>query len=162
MKFIIIKAVDKPKSDDPDDFIKWFCKVFGLESEFDDKENIEEILLKEFIKAAYYGKGLSSGEISLSNVPRTTIIYHLNRLIDTGMIVKKGRRYYLRASEFSDVIDEIEYDVNREIMKIKDIADEFERITRQLQAYDEDNDEGDFKLKSIKGRSKKYNVKIKK
>jgi predicted transcriptional regulator len=129
MKFIIIKSVAKPESNDPDLIIKWFCQAFGLESEIERDDSIEERLLKKFIDLASEGKGISSSEIKLSsNIPRTTIIYHLNILIDMGLIIKKGRKYYLRANEFSSVIEEIEYDLNREMMRLLDTAKEFDKL----------------------------------
>ncbi|ASI13515.1 ArsR family transcriptional regulator [Candidatus Mancarchaeum acidiphilum] len=131
MKFIIIKSVDKPYSDDPDSFISWFCKSFGLESEIENSDSIEKDLLKQFINAALAGKGISSSDLTENfKIARTTIIYHLNRLIEAGWIVKRGRMYYLRGKELSDVIEEIEYDINREMMKMLDIAKQFDRLSK--------------------------------
>ncbi len=131
MKFIIIKSVEKPYSNDPDSFISWFCKSFGLESELDNNDSIEKDLLKGFIEAALSGKGISSSDLAKKfKIARTTIIYHLNRLIDAGWIVKRGRIYYLRGKELSDVIEEIEYDINREMMRMLDIARQFDKLSK--------------------------------
>ncbi|EET90014.1 MAG: hypothetical protein LVQ97_00100 [Candidatus Micrarchaeales archaeon] len=138
MKSIIIRSVEKPRDNHPQVLIKWFCEVFGLAN--DDEDNgIEEQILLRFAKAAYQGHGISSSELKLDkDIARSTVIYHLNRLMDMGIIIKRGRKYYLRAMDMSKTIEEIEYDLNREIMKMLDTAKEmdklFEKGARQRKA----------------------------
>jgi predicted transcriptional regulator len=128
MKSIIIRSVEKPSANQPQVLIKWFCEVFGLAN--DDEDNgIEEQILMRFAKAAYQGHGISSSELKLDkDIARSTVIYHLNRLMDMGIIIKRGRKYYLRAMDMSKTIEEIEYDLNREIMKMLDTAKEMDKL----------------------------------
>jgi hypothetical protein len=42
--------------------------------------------------------------------------------------VKHGRRYSLRASELSKAIEEIEYDINREMSRMLNTAKEYDRL----------------------------------
>ncbi len=128
MKKIVIKAVEKPVYKEPDDMIKWFCEALGLSSG-DQKGGIEVELLKRFLVAAANNTGISSSEVKLpSNVARTTIIYHINRFIESGLVVKRGRKYYLRAQELSTSIEEIEYDIEREMRRMLDTAREFDML----------------------------------
>ncbi|MDE1868365.1 MAG: hypothetical protein KGH60_00130 [Candidatus Micrarchaeota archaeon] len=130
MERIIIRFVERPDSDEPEEMIKWFCHVFGLSN--DDDNGIEEEILKSFVKAAYRDEGLSSSELKLhSDMARSTVIYHLNRFIDAGLLVKHGRKYFLRASEMSKAIEEIEYDIEREMRRMLDTAKEFDRLMLQ-------------------------------
>lgn len=128
MKSIIIRSVEKPSDNQPQVLIKWFCEVFGLAN--DDEDNgIEEQILMRFAKAAYQGHGIPSSELKLDkDIARSTVIYHLNRLMDMGIIIKRGRKYYLRAMDMSKTIEEIEYDLNREIMKMLDTAKEMDKL----------------------------------
>ena len=43
-------------------------------------------------------------------------------------MVKRGRKYYLRAPELSRAIEEIEYDIEREMHRMLDMAREFDRM----------------------------------
>ncbi|MDE1832856.1 MAG: winged helix-turn-helix transcriptional regulator [Candidatus Micrarchaeota archaeon] len=123
----MIRFVERPDSDDSEAMIKWFCNVLGLSD--DEGESVEEQMLREFAEAAYNNEGLSSAEIKLETpMARSTVIYHLNRFMDTGLIVKRGRKYYLRASEMSKAIEEIEYDIEKEMRKMLDTAREFDRL----------------------------------
>ncbi len=127
MEKIVIRAVDRPAYKNPDEFIRWLCEALGL-SNPNEKGSIEAEILKRFIVAAASNTGISSSQIALEpKVARSTVIYHLNRFIDSGLLVKKGRLYYLRAQELSTAIEEIEYDINREMMRILDAAREFDR-----------------------------------
>lgn len=129
MKKIVIKSVDKPaESSSPDKLISWFCEVLGLSGP-GGEESIESDILKRFLANASSNKGISSSEIKLGkDVPRSTIIYHLNRLVESGLVVRRGRKYYMRAQELSASIEEIEYDINREFQRMIDIAKEFDRM----------------------------------
>jgi predicted transcriptional regulator len=129
MERIVIKFIERPDFNDPEKMFKWFCDVFGLSSGNDAFDSIEEQILKAFAEAAHDNKGLASSELKLNtDLARSTVIYHLNRFIEVGLLVKKGRKYYLRASEMQKAIEEIEYDVNREMQRMLDTAKELDRI----------------------------------
>ena len=130
MKSIVIRSVERPSSKKPAELIKWFCYAFGLSN--DEETGIEEQILIRFAYAAKKNLGIPSSAIKIKpEVARSTVIYHLNRLIDSGLIVKKGRKYYLRATEMSKAIEEIEYDLNREMMKMLAAAKEFDKLMNQ-------------------------------
>jgi predicted transcriptional regulator len=125
---ILIQFVERPDSEDPEEMIRWFCHVFGLAGN-DEENSLSEQILRAFIDAAYRDMGLSSSELHLdTELARSTVIYHLNRFIEAGLLVKKGRRYYLRASEMEKAIKEIEYDINREMQRMLDTAKRFDTL----------------------------------
>jgi hypothetical protein len=122
MEQIVIRFLEKPDQNDAEGIIRWFCDVFGL-SNPEDENPVEVQILKSFVEAARDGKGLSSGELDLeTKLARSTIIYHLNRFRDAGLLVKKGRKYYLRAGEMEKVIQEIGYDLERELRGLIDAS----------------------------------------
>ncbi len=143
MERIVIRFLERPNSNNPDQIIKWFCEVFGLAGE-DEENPIGEQILKNFVQAAQRDSGLSSSELKLdTDLARSTVIYHLNRFIDAGLLVKKGRKYFLRASEMQKAIEEIEYDVSREMQRMMDTAKEFDMMlqgsmAKRVQINDED------------------------
>ncbi len=125
---IVIRFVERPDSESQEKILKWFCEVFGLSTE-GSPDSLEEQILGNFAKAAYKNEGLSSSELRLNtDLARSTVIYHLNRFIDAGLLVKKGRKYYLRASEMQKAIEEIQYDMEREMQRMLDTAREFDRL----------------------------------
>ncbi len=127
MERIEIRFVEMPDPHDPTSIIRWFCRVFGLATETGG--SLEEQIFQNFAEAAYTNKGLSSAELKLdTELSRSTVIYHLNRFIEAGLLVKHGRRYFLRASELSKAIEEIEYDIDREMSRMLNTAREYDRM----------------------------------
>jgi predicted transcriptional regulator len=127
MEKIEIRALEKPDDKDPKKILMWFVAAFGLSS--DDKDSIEGHILKDFAYAAKRNEGLSSSELKFDrDVARSTVIYHLNRLMEVGLVVKRGRKYHLRAMDMTKVIEEIEYDISREMQRMLDTAKEFDRL----------------------------------
>ncbi len=125
---IVIKAVGMPNSRRPDILIRWFCEAFGL-SDNEEGNGIEFTILRNLAYAAYENRGYSSMELKEQvDIGRSTIVYHLNKFIEAGLVVKRGRRYYLRSTAMSGAIEEIEYDLNKEMMKLLDAAKEFDRM----------------------------------
>ena len=67
--------------------------------------------------------GIRTIDIARSeHVTQASVIYHLNRFIQKGFVVKHGRYYCLRAPTLEETIYEMELDRLREIAKIKKIA----------------------------------------
>ncbi len=128
MDRLVIRFIERPDSRSRKQMLRWFCYVFGLSGIGEDSP-IEEKILGRFTEAAYNNMGLSSSELDLgTKMARSTVIYHLNRFIDAGLIVRHGRKYYLRASEMHKAIEEIEYDINRELQRMLDTAREFDNL----------------------------------
>ena len=127
MEHIVIRVLEKPDFNDPEKLIKWFVSVLGLSGE-GEIDSIGEQILSEFANATYLDKGLSSSELKLdTSLARSTVIYHLNRFIDSGLLVKKGRKYYLRASEMSKAIGN-RCDIDRELSRMLDTAKQFDKL----------------------------------
>jgi predicted transcriptional regulator len=129
---IVIRFVERPDSDDPEEIIRWFCAVFGFSG---DENGVERTIFRHFAEAAYKHEGFTSSELTDDiDMARSTVIYHLNRFIEAGLLVKRGRTYYLRASELSKTIEEIEYDIEREMRRMLDTAREFDKLmeTKEL------------------------------
>jgi hypothetical protein len=122
MQQIVVRFIEKPDPNDAEGIIRWFCDVFGLSNP--EAENpVEEQILKSFVEAARDGIGLSSSSLDLeAKLAKSTVIYHLNRFRDAGLIVKRGRKYYLRAGEMEKVIQEIGYDLERELRSLIDTS----------------------------------------
>ncbi len=129
MENITIRSVEKPDYGDPKALLRWFCITFGIIENSAPEDSPEEQILVRFIYAARQNRGLSISDLKIhQKMPRSTFIYHLNRLVDAGVISKKGHTYKLRANDISKVVEEINYDVSREFMRIADTAKELDRL----------------------------------
>lgn len=144
---IVIRSIETPTTKKPDAIIKWFCEALGIAAGNDDSD-VEERIFRALAYAALNNEGVSSTDLTAGGkLARSTIIYHLNRLMDMGLITRRGRKYRLRATNLSKMVKELEYDLDREMSRMLDVAQEFDRLMLQHQAK-----EGHVKPKMLKKR----------
>ncbi len=123
---IVIKSISKPQKEDIDHLSMWFCEVFDLGNREDE---IEPGILKVMIIRSNSGKGVTSKELNKElDIPRSTVIYHLNRFIDVGLIIRKGRQYYLRSDDLASTIEDIQAEMFREFNRVIDFAQRMDNI----------------------------------
>ncbi len=130
---IVLKNISKPQSTKPEDLLKMFCLAFNFS---DDTKSIESMMLHEVTFASFEGAGVTSKTLNEKlTVPRSTIIYHLNRFMSAGFVVRKGRKYYLRSSTMAQTIEEIQYDMEREFSRLIKYAEMLDK-TLESETYD--------------------------
>lgn len=126
---IVIRTVERVSNKTPTEFVKWLCEALGLAEGEENAKALDQQILEKLIVASRLDTGITSSEIGKKEgIARSTVIYHLNRLINTGLVTKRGRKYYLRAMDVASTIKEIEYDIDREFSRIHDAAQEFDRV----------------------------------
>ncbi|GAG45787.1 unnamed protein product, partial [marine sediment metagenome] len=75
-------------------------------------------------------QGLSSDEISnKTRITRGTVIHHINKLTDSGLIISQKNKYKLRTRNVNRLIKEIEEDVEETFKEMEKIA---KKIDKQL------------------------------
>jgi len=60
------------------------------------------------------------------NTPKTTVSYHIKKFERIGFIRKKGKYYKFRDHKLQYIIDEIEYDLIKELKRLKELAKEID------------------------------------
>lgn len=80
-------------------------------------------VLRLLIEARKRGKGLTSDQISgRLNIPQSNVVYHLNKLMIGGLVIRMGRLYFLRGPTLLETFDEIEQDIQRYFNHLKQLA----------------------------------------
>ncbi|MFH1750610.1 MAG: hypothetical protein ABH863_02940 [Candidatus Micrarchaeota archaeon] len=122
---VIIKRIDRPPRRNLEQELDWFCRVFGISEQ---RDELGAAILREILR--HESKGSGTRSISISRKMRVTrggAVYHLNKLMATGLIVRKGRDYVLRGENLSDSVEEVEEDVRRVFKSIRRMALEIDR-----------------------------------
>ncbi len=123
---IVLKAVNKPSKTDLKDLADWFCKVFDLNSRDD---WLEPAIFREIVSNNMSGKGVTSKSLNKKlDVPRTTVIYHLNRFIYSGLVIRRGTRYYLRSEDMKSTLEELQADMEREFGRLMEFAEKMDEM----------------------------------
>jgi len=116
---ITIINIRKPAEKSINQELQWLGTSLGLFNLRDKNKSCFRIFI-ELIKSAKASKLLTSDELAdYLNLSRGTVIHHVNRLIESGLIVHEGNKYILRVDNLSDLIDEVEKDIKRTLEDLR-------------------------------------------
>lgn len=122
LRKITIVRSRKPKEKDINKELQWISKSLGLFSERDKEKSCFRVFV-QLLEESHNHNPLSSDEIaSRSNLSRATVIHHINRLMDSGLVIQRNNRYILRVDNLQNLVDEIEKDMVNFFKDIKKIA----------------------------------------
>ena len=119
---ITIINMRKPAEKTINQELQWLGTSLGLFNLRDKDKSCFRIFI-ELLKSARQNRGLSSDELADSlGLSRGTVIHHLNRLMDAGLVVHTQNVYILRVQNLQDLIEEVEKDIVRTLKDLRDIA----------------------------------------
>ena len=114
------------------------------------------MLFKEIVSSSVSGEGITSKELNDKlEIPRTTVIYHLNRFIGSGLVVRKGCKYQLRSNDMKDTIEELQSDMLHEFNKTLEFAERFDKILQVRTLAQEEKPEEQEQVKENTQSNKK-------
>lgn len=120
-------SIRKPVQKNVNQELQWLGSSLGLFNLRDKDKSCFRVFI-EIIKNAKLGKPLSSDEIAYSlGLSRGTVVHHLNKLLDSGIVVEAERGYILRVSNLRDLINEVEKDLERTLDEVRDMAEEIDK-----------------------------------
>jgi predicted transcriptional regulator len=107
--------------------IQWLSHSLGLFSLRDKEKSCYRIFV-ELLKASRKQKLLSSDELAYHlNLTRGTVVHHLKRLMDSGLVVHKEGKYALRDSDLSSLVKSIRKDVCEIMDDVSKVAGEIDK-----------------------------------
>jgi hypothetical protein len=118
---IVIRYISVPaREESAEAEIDYIYRCLGLG---DERDEIGKEVFRALVKASMQGQGISSRDLmQLNEVSQAAVIYHLNLFQRSGLVVKDGRNYYLRAPTLEQTLEEMENDVRRRFEHLKSIA----------------------------------------
>lgn len=123
--FIFLQRPQQQSTLDED--VAWICKALGFA---EDEHDLATFIFKSILHASKNDQGITSKEIAdQTQVTQAAIIYHLNSFIRTGLVVKDGRLYRLRAPTLDESFDELRIELMNRIDKMRGVA---QRIDEQV------------------------------
>jgi len=118
---LTIQKIRRPTREDPEELLDYLLRSLGFQRNIDVYKKIIRELLTE-------GKG--STAISEKVGARTTTIYHINKLMRSGFLIKRGSIYELREPTFERTVREILRDVERVFEDLLEVARELDRALK--------------------------------
>jgi len=125
-RITIIKN-QKPEVDDINIDLQWFGASLGLFNLRDKDKSMFRIFL-ELLKTTKARKQITSDEIAAKlKLSRGTVIHHMNKLMEAGIVVANRDGYILREDNLELLISEIERDLKKTDTDLKMIAKDIDR-----------------------------------
>lgn len=126
-KITIIKY-NTSRSRNINERLQWLGNSLGLFNLRDKDKSCFRIFI-ELIKAAKQNRQMSSDELAqILNLSRGTIIHHMNKLIESGIVTVYKNRYILRVDNLESLIKELKRDADRMFDDLMDAAKEIDHV----------------------------------
>ena len=123
---ITIINIRKPAIRNINQELQWLGTSLGLFNLRDKDKSCFRVFI-ELLKAAKEKKALSSDELAYRlRLSRGTVIHHINKLMDAGIVTYYKNKYMLRVENLEALIDEVEKDIKRTCESLKRVAKEID------------------------------------
>ena len=123
---ITIVNIRKPAEHNVNQELQWLGSSLGLFNLRDKDKSCFRAFI-ELLKSAKAHQTLTSdGLAERLNLSRGTIIHHINRLMESGIVIHEGNAYILRVENLKSLIDEVEKDIKRACDDLKEVAKEID------------------------------------
>ena len=124
---ITIFNIRKPEAVNINSELQWLASSLGLINLRDKDKSCFRIFI-QLLKSAKDKHALSSDELAYAlALSRGTVVHHLNKLMESGLVVNEHNRYVLRVSTLNALVDEIERDFRRTTEELREAAKEMDR-----------------------------------
>jgi len=124
---ITIMNIRKPVQKNVNQELQWLGSSLGLFNLRDKDKSCFRVFI-ELIKNAKKNFPVSSDELAYRlGLSRGTVIHHIHRLLDSGIVIQANKGYILRVSTLRELIDEVEKDLRRTCDELKEMAEEIDK-----------------------------------
>lgn len=128
IKKITVISIAKPRNSDINEELQWLGNSLGL-FHLRDKDKSCFRIFVEFVKSAKENNLLSSDDVAeRTGLSRGTVIHHVNKMMESGLILQQKNRYFLRDANLEILLDDIKKDFERAYDELKRTAKEIDKL----------------------------------
>ena len=123
---ITIIRMRRPETPSLNEELQWLGSSLGLFNLRDKDKSCFRIFI-ELLKATKTNRSITSDELAERlTLTRGTVVHHINKLMETGLVVYEKKGYMLRVNNLSALIDELEEDMKRTCTTLRKIAEDID------------------------------------
>ena len=123
---ITIIRLRKADAHDVNKELQWLGNSLGLFNLRDRDSSCFRVFIT-LVRTARQNKPLTSDEIAERlHLSRGTVVHHLTRLIDSGMVIHERKGYILRESNLQNLITNIRRDADGMFVELQKVAQEID------------------------------------
>ncbi|MFH1682307.1 MAG: ArsR family transcriptional regulator [Candidatus Woesearchaeota archaeon] len=125
-KITVIK-IRKISSPNVNEELRWLGNSLGLFGLRDRDSSCFRVFIA-LLKSSKRNRPLSSDEIAESlRLSRGTVVHHLTRLMESGLVIREKEGYLLRENNLENVIRDIRKDMEIMLEELRETAKEIDR-----------------------------------
>ena len=125
-KRIILVEVRRRSTDNINQDLQWLGNSLGLFNLRDKNSSCFRIFIT-LIKKAPTNEALSSDAIAEKlNLTRGTVVHHLTKLMQSGIIIREKEGYLLRENNLQKVVADLQLDLENMLSELKQVAQEID------------------------------------
>jgi predicted transcriptional regulator len=119
---ITIIKIRKPMQPSLNAQLQWLGTSLGLFNLRDREKSCFRIFI-ELLKSTKRNRSVTSDELAEKlGLSRGTVMHHIHKLMDTGLVIYENRGYMLRVNSLPALIDELEEDLVRTCKTLRKVA----------------------------------------
>ena len=124
---VTIINVQPPQNTDINSELQWLGATLGLFGQRDKDSSCFRIFIT-LVRAAQHNNALSSDEIAdYCKLSRGTVVHHLNKLRDSGLIQSANTGYQLSAPTIEQSLDQLEEELTEMIALMRAVAKDIDK-----------------------------------
>ncbi len=106
--------------------LQWLGNSLGLFNLRDKDSSCFRVFIT-LVRRAKNNKTVSSDEIAEKlSLTRGTVVHHLSKLMDSGLVIREKQGYLLRERDLSTVIKDMQRDMEAMFAELKEVAEEID------------------------------------
>lgn len=130
VKRVVVIKVRRPGEGNINADLQWLGNSLGLFTLRDKDSSCFRIFIT-LVKKSNSNAPLSSDEIAEKlGLSRGTVVHHLIKLMDSGIVVRERERYLLRENNLQRLILDLEQDTESLFAELKEVAKEIDEKLR--------------------------------
>ena len=134
-KRIILVEVRRRSTDNINQDLQWLGNSLGLFNLRDKNSSCFRIFIT-LIKKAPTNEALSSDAIAEKlNLTRGTVVHHLTKLMQSGIIIREKEGYLLRENNLQKVVADLQRDLENMLSELKQVAQEIDEKLGWLKVH---------------------------
>lgn len=123
---ITIIRIRKPMKQSLNAELQWLGTSLGLFNMRDKERSCFRIFI-ELLKTTKQNNSITSDQLAQRlQLSRGTVMHHVHKLMETGLIIYESKGYMLRVNSLSALIDELEQDAIRTCKTLHIVAEDID------------------------------------
>jgi predicted transcriptional regulator len=123
---VTVVRIRKESSGNVNQELQWLGNSLGLFNLRDKDSSCFRVFIT-LVKRAKRNTPVTSDDVANRlNLSRGTVVHHLNKLRESGIVVKERNGYLLREANLQDMIKDLQRDMEGVFSQLKDVAKEID------------------------------------